>query len=715
MKKPLLELVMIVKDSGLDIIPMLKASKPYIDSWTILDTGSTDGTQKNILSILGDIPGNLYEEPFVDFSVSRNRALELAGDKCEWVMMLDDTYELQKGDNLRNFLKSKKCKKKKALLITIEDSGKRYVSLRLIRTNSGLRYKYRIHEYIEAVNPHIIEYSVCHIYDTSSVLMGARSNQRHYSDYKILKEDYEKFPDDSRLCFYLARTCQCIGMIKESVEYYEKRVEMGGDITEIYESTLALMGYKLFDNSLTEEEIIKMLKKYNNCEDVILIAITFYYMKKDFSTAYFLADNFYKLDEKEINTSIHVKRKCAEMDIVYLYIDLHFLTDRFPKGILILKKMLEENPCDIRLNNIKNAITNPSINAVVLEKPTFVIHAGDKKFITWDPEYIVGKNSLASGSEIMAVNVAERMEKRGFRCFIFGNFNFERKVVNNVEYINYQSFIEFSDNYVIDWLVVSRSSENIYYSHYVKKVYLWMHDVGVINDSSGFLLQTHQKKFKKVLCLCEWHKNNSIKNIGVPEDKIAVTRNAIDTSRFVLDYEVIKQPLRFIYLSCPVRGLTRLLHMFPTIKKRYPEAELFVFCNETQLDKEQTSLLESPTNGVKYFQRISQEQIATELKKSDIWFYPTNFLETYCIAAVEAQASEVLCVSSDIGSLGEIVGGRGVTFPGDSTDEFMLEKLFSIIDDPERKSALTDKAKDWAMKQDFDTLIDDWIEMYRND
>ena len=108
MKKPLLELVMIVKDSGLDIIPMLKASKPYIDSWTILDTGSTDGTQKNILSILGDIPGNLYEEPFVDFSVSRNRALELAGDKCEWVMMLDDTYELQKGDNLRNFLKSKK-------------------------------------------------------------------------------------------------------------------------------------------------------------------------------------------------------------------------------------------------------------------------------------------------------------------------------------------------------------------------------------------------------------------------------------------------------------------------------------------------------------------------------------------------------------------------------------------------------------------------------
>ena len=48
MSKPLLELVMIVKDSGEDIIPMLKAAKPYIDNWTILDTGSTDNTMNLI-------------------------------------------------------------------------------------------------------------------------------------------------------------------------------------------------------------------------------------------------------------------------------------------------------------------------------------------------------------------------------------------------------------------------------------------------------------------------------------------------------------------------------------------------------------------------------------------------------------------------------------------------------------------------------------------
>ena len=57
----LLELVMIVKNSGDEIIPMLNAIKNYIDHWTILDTGSTDNTMDNIRNTLKDVPGNLYD------------------------------------------------------------------------------------------------------------------------------------------------------------------------------------------------------------------------------------------------------------------------------------------------------------------------------------------------------------------------------------------------------------------------------------------------------------------------------------------------------------------------------------------------------------------------------------------------------------------------------------------------------------------------------
>ena len=106
----LLELVMIVKNSGDEIIPMLNAIKNYIDHWTILDTGSTDNTKENITTCLTDVPGNLYDglqlydDPFVDFSTARNRALDLAKTRCTFTIMLDDTYILQDGPELIKFL-----------------------------------------------------------------------------------------------------------------------------------------------------------------------------------------------------------------------------------------------------------------------------------------------------------------------------------------------------------------------------------------------------------------------------------------------------------------------------------------------------------------------------------------------------------------------------------------------------------------------------------
>jgi hypothetical protein len=44
----LLELVMIVKNSGEVLRKCLQSVKPYIDRWTILDTGSSDNTPEII-------------------------------------------------------------------------------------------------------------------------------------------------------------------------------------------------------------------------------------------------------------------------------------------------------------------------------------------------------------------------------------------------------------------------------------------------------------------------------------------------------------------------------------------------------------------------------------------------------------------------------------------------------------------------------------------
>ena len=69
----ILELVMIVKNSGEILRTCLEENKKFIDYWTILDTGSTDNTIEIINETLNDIPGKLFHSEFTDFFLNKWR------------------------------------------------------------------------------------------------------------------------------------------------------------------------------------------------------------------------------------------------------------------------------------------------------------------------------------------------------------------------------------------------------------------------------------------------------------------------------------------------------------------------------------------------------------------------------------------------------------------------------------------------------------------
>src|SRR3990167_6567765 len=68
---------MIVKNEAHVIERCLESVLPLIDSWVILDTGSTDGTQDVIRNFFAQrgIPGELFESPWVNFAHNRNQGL----------------------------------------------------------------------------------------------------------------------------------------------------------------------------------------------------------------------------------------------------------------------------------------------------------------------------------------------------------------------------------------------------------------------------------------------------------------------------------------------------------------------------------------------------------------------------------------------------------------------------------------------------------------
>lgn len=49
-----------------------------VDYVTLVDTGSTDGTQEAVAATLAGTPHQLLEHPFEDFATTRNWALEVS-------------------------------------------------------------------------------------------------------------------------------------------------------------------------------------------------------------------------------------------------------------------------------------------------------------------------------------------------------------------------------------------------------------------------------------------------------------------------------------------------------------------------------------------------------------------------------------------------------------------------------------------------------------
>jgi len=217
-----LGLCAIVKNSALTIEKTLLSYIPFIASWCILDTGSTDGTQKLIRDIFekSAIKGYLFEESFVDFSTSRNRALEVYYEKRfelnnpDFVIEIDDTYLLciddstLKKDEIIPAIKEELQKimlTKTAKLIKIKDSSNcDYYSCRIFPLLPEYKYILRQHEILYCRDTEVI--NKLFMYDNEVIEYVHRTLSRTKQDLRFLKLDYQDYPNFVRTWLYLAKT-----------------------------------------------------------------------------------------------------------------------------------------------------------------------------------------------------------------------------------------------------------------------------------------------------------------------------------------------------------------------------------------------------------------------------------------------------------------------------------------------------------------------------
>ncbi|MBM3199171.1 MAG: glycosyltransferase, partial [Chlamydiae bacterium] len=225
---------MIVKNETQVLERCLNSTKSLIDYWVIVDTGSTDGTQQLIRDCLKDIPGELYERPWVNFEYNRNEALQLAQGKADYALFLDADERLIVSEDFISCPPLELDYYFSAFRETTDPLG--FFKVLLVNLHKDWSWVGVLHETLQSSNAKTSDVlpGITCLRDTPS---SARSQdpQKYQKDVKVLEEALAKDPYNSRHVFYLAQSYANSKDYPSALKNYQKRVAMqGGDPEEIF-------------------------------------------------------------------------------------------------------------------------------------------------------------------------------------------------------------------------------------------------------------------------------------------------------------------------------------------------------------------------------------------------------------------------------------------------------------------------------------------------
>jgi tetratricopeptide (TPR) repeat protein len=228
-KQQTLCLCMIVKNESRVIERCLESVRPLIDYWVISDTGSTDGTQDLVRKVLDGIPGELHEEPWVDFGHNRTTNIQHAHGKADYLLTLDADHVMRQDAPLPRLTAG-------SYMLRYDAPGTQHRFKHLMRGDWLWRYEGVTHEYPCTDEPDVQEYLDALVIEDHAD--GGCRSDKFERDARLLRRELERDPGNPRTVFYLANTERDLGHAEEAIALYERRARMGGWGEEVYCSLL---------------------------------------------------------------------------------------------------------------------------------------------------------------------------------------------------------------------------------------------------------------------------------------------------------------------------------------------------------------------------------------------------------------------------------------------------------------------------------------------
>jgi glycosyltransferase involved in cell wall biosynthesis len=226
---PTICLSMIVKNESQVLATCLRSIRPFLNSWVIHDTGSTDGTQALIRKELKGLPGVLRERKWVDFATNRNLALADACTRADYLLFID-------ADEVWEYPEKFKLPPLTAdvYYMTVRQVGAaEFQRMSLVRSSLRWSWQGKLHEHLTAPDVKTQEL-LTGIRNICNSHQGARALDplTRVRDAELLVQALREEPTNSRYAYYAGISYLAAGKIESALRYFTQRFEMDTEPNE---------------------------------------------------------------------------------------------------------------------------------------------------------------------------------------------------------------------------------------------------------------------------------------------------------------------------------------------------------------------------------------------------------------------------------------------------------------------------------------------------
>lgn len=667
MKRPSISLGMIVKNEAENLPRIFESIKDCFDEICITDTGSTDNTVELAKSLGAKVS---HFDWVNDFSAARNFNFEQI--KTDYALWMDGDDVLHNKDAFISF-RDHAMQFYDYILAkynyALDKDGKPIVSFareRILKMGWKPKWNYFVHEGVPPPPNAVIHYA------TTWAINHLRTEQDQAKDrsrnLKIFEEQIKKGPLDGRMTFYYGKELFENNMPEEAEKILTKSVTMDLQPHDRVNALQYLVLSAMIQIDKLKPEFIGPV--ISRLRDYAHRGLQLDPMRAEFYS--FLGDSYIRTNQiKEALPYYSAAMNCPldnnpgstyagpihstaaaytthpRVQITKIYANLG-LIDKAEAMAEDVHKHWSSPDTKALLDEVKKIKPLVALDGPKQRVEDIVFSCPPQTAYEFDEELY--KNKAMGGSETALIEMAKWLKKFTGRPVKVFNMRSQNLVAESgVEYI--------STNHLNEYFAKNEPAIHFAWRHNVKltnaRTFLWGHDLTTPTVES-----VHN--FNKMLCLTPFHRDYTHATQGVPYEKIIVTRNGIDPEKFrlsSLDF-VEKNPNKIVWLSSPDRGLDRAIRVMDIVREHIPDATLDVFYGLDNLYKyglgaraDEMKKMMSERPWINYHGFTEQKKMARMIKDASVWLHCCDFIETFCITALESLASGIFPITRSLGAL----------------------------------------------------------------